>query len=382
MIISFLKKTTLSRCSVCGRKSVLISGNLGVCGRCLRERPDDALPIAMAVHSESRKRFGLPPYPPKDKSGVPCKLCVNECMIPEGERGYCGIVENRDGRLFYLAGTPSKGLLEWYYDPLPTNCVAAWVCPGCTGIGFPRYAYRMGAEYGYFNLAVFYAACSFDCLFCQNWHYREHARSLRPIVGARELAEKCNDRVSCICYFGGDPAVQMPHSIKSSELAVARAEEWNGIMRVCWETNGSMSWPLLRKAASLALKTGGCIKFDLKAWSEPLNIGLCGVTNKRTLENFARLKPFIRKSPEPPFLIASTLLVPGYVDVEEVRQIASFIADIDPDIPYSLLAFHPHYVMRDLPTTSRKLALECADAARGEGLTNVRIGNIHLLADY
>ncbi|MEM1729358.1 MAG: radical SAM protein [Candidatus Jordarchaeales archaeon] len=353
-----------------------------MCGPCLKERAEDALPVIMKVHAESRSRFGLPSLPPREKSGVKCHLCVNECSIPQGGRGFCGLVENKDKRLVRLRGTPSRGLLEWYYDPLPTNCVAAWVCPGCTGAGFPKYSYSPRAEYGYFNLAVFYAACSYDCLFCQNWTFREHARSLKPVVSSWDLAGKCNDKVSCICYFGGDPAVQMAHSIKTSELAVRMAEERGLIMRVCWETNGTMSWPLLKKAASLAYKTGGCIKFDLKAWTETLNIALCGATNKRTLDNFSRLKVFLRKSPDPPFLVASTLLIPGYIDVEEVRCIAGFIADVDPEIPYSLLAFYPQYVMDDLPTTSRKLALECAAAAKKEGLVNVNIGNVHLLANY
>ena len=83
--------------------------------------------------------------------------------------------------------------------------------------------------------------------------------------------------------------------------------------------------------------------------------------------------------PVPPLLIASTLLVPGYIDEEEVRNLSRFIAKASPDIPYSLLAFYPHFDMSDLPLTSRALAEACAAAAREEGLTNVKIGNVHLL---
>jgi len=78
-------------------------------------------------------------------------------------------------------------------------------------------------------------------------------------------------------------------------------------------------------------------------------------------------------------LIASTLLVPGYVDEEEVKSLAHFIASINPDIPYSLLAFHPHFYMSDLPLTQKSMAQRCLEAARGAGLKNVRIGNLHLL---
>ena len=84
----------------------------------------------------------------------------------------------------------------------------------------------------------------------------------------------------------------------------------------------------------------------------------------------------------PPFLAASTLLVPGYVDEQEVSGIAAFISSLSPDIPYSLLAFHPQFMMRDLPTTSRRHAEECLEAAKAQGLKNVRVGNIHLLSDY
>jgi pyruvate formate lyase activating enzyme len=81
----------------------------------------------------------------------------------------------------------------------------------------------------------------------------------------------------------------------------------------------------------------------------------------------------------PPLLVASTLLVPGYIDEAEVRSIARLIASIDPAIPYSLLAFYPHFYMPDLPLTQRAQAQQCLLAAREEELENVRLGNVHLL---
>jgi len=139
---------------------------------------------------------------------------------------------------------------------------------------------------------------------------------------------------------------------------------------------------LLRQAAELSLISGGCIKFDLKAWSEELHLALCGVSNKRTLENFRLLAQYAEKRPSPPFLVASTLLVPGYIDKEEISGIAAFIASLSRDIPYVLLAFHPQFMMNDLPPTSERHARECEAEARAQGLSNVRVGNIHLLGDY
>ena len=166
-----------------------------------------------------------------------CPLCVNDCRIPEGQRGFCGLRENQQGKLVHLAGTPSKGILHWYHDPLPTNCVADWVCEGHT-------------QYGHVNLAVFYGACSFNCLFCQNWHYRQMDAQGKG-MSAEELAAQAQARTFCVCYFGGDPTPQMPHALATSRILAEQG------VRVCWETNGTMQPKLLDRAVRLSLETGG-----------------------------------------------------------------------------------------------------------------------------
>ena len=133
-------------------------------------------------------------------------------------------------------------------------------------------------------------------------------------------------------------------------------------------------------AATLSFNSGGNIKFDLKTWNKNLNTALCGVSNVSSLENFRMIgEKFFEKRPKLPVLNASTLLIPGYVDVEEVQNLANFIAEVNPRIPYTLLAFHPHYLLTDLPTTSRELAYTCRDIAE-KHLENVRIGNTHLFS--
>ena len=89
----------------------------------------------------------------------------------DGERGYCGLRTVRNSRLVHLAGTPQRGILHWYRDPLPTNCVADWVYAG-------------HRQAGCHNLAVFYASCTLNCLFCQNWHFREVSPTRRRGVSA------------------------------------------------------------------------------------------------------------------------------------------------------------------------------------------------------
>ena len=279
--IPSLATKTPVKCRRCGQESPLISRSLGLCYDCIRHHFDEVLPLIQQAHYEAREPFALPPYPPKAEGGVTCRICVNECSIPEGGTSYCGLRTNMDGRL--KGATANLAKVSWYYDQLPTNCVADWVCPAGTGAGYPDFSYRRGAEYGYKNLAVFYHACSFDCLFCQNWHYRQLV-SGKDWLAASKLAEAVDDYTACLCFFGGDPTPQLPHAIRASRLALEKNR--GRILRICWETNGSMHRRLLKKMVELSLNSGGCIKFDLKAWSEEINIALCGASNKRTLDNF------------------------------------------------------------------------------------------------
>jgi pyruvate formate lyase activating enzyme len=189
-------------------------------------------------------------------------------------------------------------------------------------------------------------------------------------VSALELAAAANPRTFCVCYFGGDPASQMPHALASAVKMADRG------ITVCWETSGAANPRLMDRAVALSLRSGGTVKFDLKAFDENLHRALVGTCSRQTLENFARAAG----RPEPPLLMASTLLVPGYVDVEEVGRIARFIAGLSSDIPYVLLGFAPHFTMPDLPRTSVRHAAEAEAAARAAGLTDVRVGNRHLLS--
>lgn len=338
------------------------------------DKPDKALPLSLKAHRRSRAFFGLPETEPRDAGGKPCRLCVHECRIPEGGVGYCGLRRNESGKIADI--TSKRGKLSWYHDPLPTNCVGDWVCPGGTGAGYPTYAHCEGPEHGYNNLAVFFHACSFNCLFCQNWSFME--QTTKPLTRTvEELVTAVDERTSCICFFGGDPSPQAPFSLRAARLAREKAK--GRILRICWETNGSMHPAVLDETADMALGSGGNIKFDLKTWDENLHIALTGVSNRRTLDNFTRAGRRLRERTVPPLLIASTLLVPGYVDVQEVRRLARFIASIDKGIPYSLLAFHPQFHMTDMPPTPRRLAEECLEAALKEGLRRVRLGNVHLL---
>jgi len=366
-----------TECRACGRKSALVAASLGVCGPCIREHPGEATPLVREAHVNARRALALPPEPPRSSDGIPCNLCANECRIGVGQRGYCGLRENREGRLVSYA-KPATGLLYHYLDPQVTNCCSAWFCPAGTGAGFPRYAYRPGPELGYRNLAIFFYACNFDCLFCQNSSHKSLGSA--PSVSVEDLVDTTllDERISCWCFFGGSPEPQLPFALNASRKAI-EATGSKRILRVCFEWNGAGHPKLVRQAAMLSLTSGGNIKFDLKCFSPALSVALSGVPNRRAYENFELVyREFYARRVDVPVLTATTLLVPGYVDEYEVEQIAGFIAKLSPEIPYSLLLFHPDYLMSDLPRTPVNAAVEAYRAAT-KHLNNVHVGNLHIV---
>jgi len=364
------------KCKRCHYDIPLISQVIGYCVDCIRSHFAEIEKDIEALHATNRLRDHLPAEIPRAPEGRSCRICAHKCRIPSEGKGYCGLYQNLEGKIIPITSSHLKGVVHWYYDELPTNCCAAWVCPGCSHSGYPHFSYASGPEYGFKNLAVFYGACNFDCLFCQNWTYRrELERSIPSPV--EDLARAVDKRTSCICFFGGDPTPQLIHALRAARMAMEKRK--GRVLRICWETNGGMSPSLLDQMARISLVSGGCIKVDLKAWSDEVNMTLCGVSNRQTLENVRRLAEFHKERREPPFLIASTLLVLGYVDSYEVTHLARFLVSLDPSIPYTLLAFHPSFRMQDLPPTSRVHAIECLEVAQREGLENVHLGNIHLL---
>jgi pyruvate formate lyase activating enzyme len=350
------------KCNICKNERELLCKNIGVCYSCLVGGSESALERPKNLHLRNREKYNLPSEPPKEEHGVSCNWCFNNCRLLKN-KSYCGLVSNNNGKIQRLAGI-KMGLASWYYDPLPTNCVGDWVCPAGSSCGYPEFSTSKGPEYGYKNLAVFYGSCTYDCLFCQNSQYKNYLINRGPLISAEDLASKVDDKVNCICYFGGDPSSQVIHSINTSRIALKEAKKRNKILRICWETNGNNNEKIMEKMIDIALKSGGCIKIDLKCYSESLNIALCGVSNKQPLKNFKNLGKLINKRPEVPLLIASTLLIPGYIDTNEIDLISKFISSVDPNIPYRLLCFYPHHLMTDLPTTSKSHAERCLKIAK------------------
>jgi len=368
------------RCDICGKENEHVSDFLSLCLDCIRRDPSKALEKSETLHRKARGGSGLPVPSDVSSKGIECDYCAMNCTIAEGERGYCGLSRNEKGRLIREFGNSERAIGSWYKEPHPTNCVSSWCCAGSTGAGYPKFAKTPSGDVGYRNAAVFLGSCCAHCLYCQNTDWHRMTSSGEPVLEKEGLAEKivADESITCVCWFGGSPEPQAPFVYEVSKEVLEKVDE-DRIFRVGVEVNGNFNWSWLDKIANLSFDSGGGIKFDLKAWDKHLYRVLTGMDPKAVFENFKKLGKYEEKRDSPPFLRASTLLVPGYIDLEEVRKIAEFIAGVDRSIPYSLLSYAPAYKLDDQPPTSKDFALTAKNVAKNQGLENVRIGNDHLL---
>lgn len=293
--------------------------------------------------------------------GIECANCARRCQLEEGQEGYCGIYKNNDGTISRALGNPSEVLATIEEESFPTECVPGWACP-----------VHQDASDGDRCCGVFIGSCSLDCLYCQTYETWDRMVSEGEEVYSPDIIvdEVLDNGFSCVSFFGGSPEIE-PQAVYSIAKKIAEVDDCPNI---CLETNGYFSEKWMEKIAQACFDSGGGIKIDLKAFSPRLYTALAGADVKRVFKNFKKLAEYHDSSEEMPFLRASTVLVPHYIDYNEIKKLSRFIAKQDKTIPYTLLAFSPQRRLTDLPKTSYDFAVRAKEIAEEEGLENVKLG--------
>ncbi len=285
-------------------------------------------------------------YKPAENGAVRCGLCHHRCLIAPGERGDCCVRENRDGTLVTLT---YGRLVAANIDPIEKKPLFH-VHPGST------------------SLSVATAGCNFRCSFCQN-HSIAHWPRKRP--GAE---------------LPGDP---------SDPVEVAEAATRQGCRSISYTyTEPTVFWEWVRDAAAAAHERGvaNCLVTNGYMTHEALdlmgdtidaaNVDLKGLNRERQLEaTGARPGPVqrtIRSMRERGIWVeVTTLIVPRLNDGEdELRAIAEFLAEVDPDVPWHVSRFHPDNEMQDRGPTPPSILQSACAWGREAGLRYVYAGNL------
>jgi pyruvate formate lyase activating enzyme len=167
-----------------------------------------------------------------------------------------------------------------------------------------------------------------------------------------------------IGFTGGDLACQPEFYCRAAEEIKGQRED----LWVLFETNG---YGLTPKNLDLCRASGiDAFWLDIKAYDEGVHRRLTGCSNRWIL----RLPHEMR---ERGFTLeVLSLLIPGWVEADQIELIAGILNEVDPELPFTILAFFPEYQLKDASPPTVSQMLEAYEKARDAGLVNVRLGNI------
>ena len=268
-----------------------------------------------------------------------CRVCPNNCVIPDGGRGICGVrgAENRTLHLPYHGAISAAAM-----DPVEKK---------------PLYHYKPASSV----FSIGFYGCSLSCPFCQNHHISKsfpqpaklNFSSPTDIVEAAE-----SNGAESIAYTYSEPLIHYEWLLECT--AAARAAGLRNII----VTNGYLNPDRFDDL----LENTDALNIDLKSFNPDFY--------RRELKG--RLQPvldFITVSARTAHVELTTLIIPGKNDSEEeIRAAADFISSTDVNIPWHLSAYYPTFKY-SLPPTSPDKLIRLAETA-SEKLNFVYTGNI------
>ena len=247
---------------------------------------------------------------------IECTLCPHFCRIPEGRRGKCGVRENQGGVLYAVYYSLVSSLAV---DPIEKK---------------PLDFFHPGSKI----LSIGGYGCNLHCSFCQNHHisleydHREGEYiTVDEMLGIAHLsAPKGNIGLA---YTFNEPFIGYEYVYDC-----AKEIKQDGLKNIL-VTNGYIN----RKPLEKILPYIDAMNIDLKAFTPEFYQRIGG--------DLETVKNTIIKASALCHVEVTTLVIEGEND-NDVPEIAKWLAEINPDIPYHLSRFYPRYKYLDKPQTS------------------------------
>lgn len=282
-------------------------------------------------------------YQVRANQKVKCLLCPRQCEVKPGERGDCGVRENRKGSYYSLAyGNPCAV----HVDPIEKKPFFH-VLPGTSS----------------YSIAT--AGCNLHCIFCQNWEISQvkpeetYNQDLPPdqvVAGAR----KSNS--PSIAYTYVEPVIFYEYMLDTASLAKKA-----GILNVCHSAGYISPEPLAKLAAVLDAACIDLKAFDNKFYQELVDGELEPVLN--TLKTLRGRGVHVE---------VVNLVIPQKNDQPEaIRNMCQWIKEeLGPLTPVHFSRFFPLHKMKNHFPTPVSTLEEARQTALKAGLKYVYLGNL------
>lgn len=279
---------------------------------------------------------------------VQCKTCAHYCILGPGERGKCGVRENKKGTLFAL----NYGLAcALHTDPVEKK---------------PLFHFLPGTS----TLSLATVGCNFRCSNCQNWEISQTPR-LRggqisgENISPEEIVKKAvEEKIPSISYTYTEPTVFLEYGLDTMKMA-----KKEGLKNI-WVTNGFLSKETLELIAPYL--DGANV--DLKSFNNEFYREHCGAQLDPVLDTLKEMK---RKNIH---LEITTLVIPTLTDdAEMLKRLARFIKEeLGLETPWHISRFSAviSWKLDNLPDTSVQKLKNIYQLAKKEGLKYVYTGNL------
>lgn len=284
-------------------------------------------------------------YTLEEDGFIRCTACALRCRLRPGQQGSCKVRYNRGGELRVPWGYVSAIQV----DPIEKK---------------PFFHFMPGSEVLTFGML----GCNFHCSFCQNWSISQTFRDPVAATGMQSIRKMSAENVVSIGKQTGVKIIASSYNepLISSEWAAAIFEPARQAGMLCAYVSNGHATP---EALEFLKPYLNAIKIDLKSMSQE-NYQKMGGRLDHVLEtiHFAHQLGI--------WVEVVTLVIPGFNDsVEELWEIARFVASINSDIPWHVTAYHPDYRMGNpaTPTGALKMA---GDIGQEAGLHFVYAGNL------
>jgi len=101
---------------------------------------------------------------------------------------------------------------------------------------------------------------------------------------------------------------------------------------------------------------------------------LCGTTNRWILQLPEEIvnRNFV--------LEVLSLFIPGWVETDQIVKIAQLLVEVDPEIPFTILAFFPEHQLKENRAPTFWEMLKTYFSVKNLGLKNVKLGNCHVFS--
>ncbi len=275
----------------------------------------------------------------RDSEDYTCLLCPHQCRISPGQTGICQVRMASSRGIHPIRNNPVTAMAV---DPIEKK---------------PFYHYFPGSKI----LSIGFSGCNLKCPFCQNWHIAQSVQHNYQEIQPEDIPGICKENNSRGCAFTySEPLVHYEYLMEAADALHREGLE------ALLVTNGFINPdPGIKLAENM-----DAVKVDLK--------GFTADWYRKTLKGSLKpVKDFIKICSETTHLEVVTLVIPGKNDtVQEIRESSSFLASVNPSIPYHLTAYYPHYHY-SIPQTRESTVIQLAAAAR-ENLKHVYTGNLGL----